>query len=40
MIVPALLVIMELFSASMIENSLQAAPNYTSYVDKIYTCKY
>jgi len=34
--VPALLAIMELFSVSMIENSLQAAPNYTSHV----ACEY
>lgn len=40
MIAPALLAITELFSSSMIKNSLQAASNYSSYVDKIYTCKY
>lgn len=40
MIIVALLAIMELFSGSMTENSLQAAPDYTSYIGKIYSCKY
>lgn len=37
---PALMAIMELFSASITEDNLQAAPNYASYIGKIYILNY